>query len=163
MSVYEGVWYNHAAQELVLTLRPAAAGFLEAALVTFVHLVAAATWPIWRYILYSIRQNSTQDVFHAQRQVAIRNSNTAANAAGQMLKMMFGWRKYKVRSFARSFVYLVVSIAVFILWTVCGLYAPYIYTRTSTDVLLAGSEYCGFPSTPGGARSEAPLLEITLS
>ncbi|KAK4501036.1 hypothetical protein PRZ48_006842 [Zasmidium cellare] len=155
MSVYEGVWYNHAAQELVLTLRPAAAGFLEAALVTFVHLVAAATWPIWRYILYSIRQTSTQDVFHAQRQVAIRNSNTAANAAGQMLKMMFGWRKYKVHSFARGFVYLVICVAVFILWTICGLYAPYIYTRTSTDVLLAGSDICGYPSTPGGASTQS--------
>ncbi|KAF2163547.1 hypothetical protein M409DRAFT_26160 [Zasmidium cellare ATCC 36951] len=155
MSVYEGVWYNHAAQELVLTLRPAVAGFLEAALVTFVHLVAAATWPIWRFILYSIRQNSTQDVFHAQRQVAIRNSNTAANAAGQMLKMMFGWRKYKVHSFARNFIYLVVCVAVFILWTICGLYAPYIYTRTSPDVLLAGSELCGWPSTPGGATGES--------
>lgn len=157
MSVYEGVWYNHAAQRLVLTLRPAAAGFLEAALVTFVHLVAAATWPIWRYLLYTIRQNtrSTQDVFHAQRQVALRNSNSAAGAAGQMLKMMFAWRSYKVRAFVRTFVYLAICIAIFLLFTVCGLYAPYIYTRTAPDVLLAESPFCGWPSTPGGATNES--------
>lgn len=84
----------------------------------------------------------------------LRDSNTAANAAAQLLKMMFGWQSYRVQSFLRTVVYFIICIAIFLLWTVCGLYAPYIYTRTSSDVLLAQSPFCGEPQVSGGVAAE---------
>ncbi|EME45514.1 hypothetical protein DOTSEDRAFT_71279 [Dothistroma septosporum NZE10] len=86
----------------------------------------------------------------------LRNSSSAAGAASQLLKMMYGYRSYKIRASARSILYLLACAVIFLLWTLCGLYAPYVYTRTGSDVLLAESPYCGFAlpqvsdSTNGG-------------
>ena len=145
MAVYTGVWYNHEADKLVLTLDPTAAGFLSAAIVTFVSVVATATWPLLRYVLYALRCNLVEpkDVFHHQRQILLRNSANPGGASWQLLMMMLGWNRYRLRAMQRSIVYFTVCLSVFVLWIVCGLYAPYIYTRTESEVLLKASPYCG--------------------
>lgn len=145
MAIYEGVWYNHDSGKLVLTLDEAAAGFLSAAIVIFVNLVAASTWPILRYLLYLVRhtQSTPKDVFHHQRQIMLRNISSYTAATIQLVLMAIGWRKYNIRAGSRSIVYLVVCLAISVAWLVCGLYAPYIYTRTGSDVLLAPSPNCG--------------------
>ena len=50
-AIYEGVWYNYESRRLVLTLASKSAGFLSAALVTWVHFVGVVTWSIVRYAL----------------------------------------------------------------------------------------------------------------
>ena len=74
----------------------------------------------------------------------LRNSASAAGAASQLTKLLYSYRSYKLRAAARSLLYLLACAVIFMLWTVCALYAPYVYTRTGSDVLLAESPYCGF-------------------
>ncbi|CAK4034557.1 Hypothetical predicted protein [Lecanosticta acicola] len=150
MDIYKGVWYDHATRKLVLTLSPGAAGFLTAAVVTWVNICAAATWPIFRYILYSVRRrvDTTKDVFYHQRQALLRNSTSATNAATLLIKLIYGWKSYRGRAVVRSIAYLSACVVVFALWLLCGLYAPYIYTKTGSDVLLASSPHCGLPVPP---------------
>ncbi|KAF2723767.1 hypothetical protein K431DRAFT_301299 [Polychaeton citri CBS 116435] len=145
MAIYQGVWYNHAAKQLILTLDVRSGGFLSAAIVTWVNFAAAATWTIWRWALYRSTSTSENDttVFYQQRQALLRNSSGAAGTVGDLFKLGFSWKGHRIRFLGSSVLQIIACIIIFSIWTVCGLFAPYIYTKAQGDVLIESPPFCG--------------------
>lgn len=143
MEIYEGVWYDHGADKLILTLSLKAAGFLTAAIVIWVGFAATATWPIFRMLLWTFARNGAQtDAFHQQRQILLRNSGSAASMATSLVKLI---REWGLRTLFPSLPHLLLSGFIFALWTTAGLFTPYIYTHSASQVLVLKSEYDGVP------------------
>lgn len=166
MPVFTGVWYDHFSSKLVLTTDATSGGFLTAAVVIWVNLVATMTWPIFRYVLYtmSMKQRANLDVFYHQRQTTLRNSRSPTSTAAQLARLAWRWKSYRHRSIlARSAPAALVCICISLAWVLCGLYAPYIYTKTGSDVLLTASDHCGLVGAGQGFEQNSAQVNNLLT
>ena len=124
--VYIGVWTNHLHGSIygaTLTLEGQTGGFLIAFLALYVGATGKSFWKIARFLLHSLFSSSaTPDGVYHQRQAILRNAASAPDAAWELLKTGFAWKKRTTSNWRRLLPVLLVALTVFASFLVAGKY-----------------------------------------
>lgn len=158
-----GVWRNELSGDWTLTFSETNAGFLAAALVIFVGIVASQAWRILSFSLHQLRAASShdRDVYHQQLQAVLCNSSSHSHAALLTMRVTLGWRRHlSIASLLkRSLPVLSVSLVSLVVWSAAQLFATRIWSSSSNQFLI-GNVACGHHNTTSD-RSTGQLQTST--
>jgi hypothetical protein len=162
---FVGVWHNELTGTWTLTLSETNAGFLAAALVIFVGIVASQAWRILSFSLHQVRAASSRDrdVYSQQLQAVLCNSSSHSHAALLTMRVTLGWRRYLSTTslLKRSLPVLFVSLTSLVVWSAAQLFASRIWSSTSNQFLI-GNVDCGYQGYGNATARRQTISGISL-
>ena len=144
--IYIGIWTNWSKGKILgatLTLDQRDGALLIACLALLVTFMGTRLWRITCYILhYYYSSERGQDALYHQRQVTLRNSETATSAIFSYTRILFTWKRSSSRVFTR--IAPLASLALFIvsISALAGILSSRIASMTGQEVLIR-SNFCG--------------------
>jgi hypothetical protein len=143
--VFLGFWIDWSRGRIAgatITLTKSNGGLLIAFIAIF---VGAAGRSFWRLLCFAIHRwlsvSSPQDAVYHQRQVILRNSNTAQDAAWTMTSAIFAWRNKASRPYRRLLPLIALALIVSIAFGIAGVFSSSITSNGDEVLVLANN--CG--------------------
>lgn len=159
---YNGLWYDHTTNTLILTLSGAKASTLQASIPIALTFVGAQVWSIVRLTLYHLHykrrpttSSAQTDEFKGyleQRRILLRNSWGGLPLFIQLFPQLFHWRRFIGRHLPRDHgcrfatpLILVVCLLHFAAWVVFGVVVSFLWTEgyVTQQALARGQNPCG--------------------
>ncbi|KAF1977635.1 hypothetical protein BU23DRAFT_527175 [Bimuria novae-zelandiae CBS 107.79] len=143
--VHLGFWINWSAGKMrgaTFTTTKESGGLLIAFIALYVSTSGRSFWRVSCFLLHRLFSSHVpMDGLHHQRQVILRNADTAAQG---MMTLIYAlkWRRKASRPFRRVLPVLVYAVIIFAAFTASGLFSSQITTNTANEVLLTGKN-CG--------------------
>ncbi|KAH7130062.1 hypothetical protein B0J11DRAFT_522347 [Dendryphion nanum] len=150
--IYTGFWINTSFGSVhgsTLTLSRQSGGFLIAFLALFVGATGRSFWKIARCIIHhAFSTKQPANGLHHQRQVLLRNSELAHEAAWSFLCVGYAWRKKHRGAFLHMLPMSCLAGIISIAFVTAGIFSSRITTSDMSEVLISGSG-CGNISNQG--------------
>jgi hypothetical protein len=165
--VYLGVWTNWSRGYVfgaTLTLTRFKATLVIAFTSFFVGFVGTRFWRIICLLLhryYSKPRYEFQDALHHQRQLILRNSESAESSFFSIIRLSHAWRNLADKRLARTLPTMILSAFTFAGFVIAGGFSSLLSTGIGTEVLIEGSN-CGFLPFMTGADSWDVLVPYAL-
>jgi hypothetical protein len=146
--IYSKPWTDHSTGEWLVTLTGHSSNFLQAAIPTFISIVAPYFWIIikrnWCHFSYrrSLATNEPYVFFRRQKQVFLQNSAADLLTPWSGIKMWWSWKKVHLpHAFRRTLPIPVVSFLFFVAWTAAGILAGKIWSSNGNGLVKPST--CG--------------------
>ncbi|KAL8691708.1 MAG: hypothetical protein Q9218_003122 [Villophora microphyllina] len=144
---YIGPWINWshgAVRGSTITLSTRDGNILTSFLAILVTAAGAAVWKIASFWLHQLWSNKApQDGVHQQRQVILRNTNSAGGAAVHFLQLLWAWRKNAPGVALRSLPLAILALLNMVLFAVAGMLSSEVTSAAGNETLVI-SPSCGF-------------------
>jgi hypothetical protein len=147
--VHLGFWVNWSHGKIkgsTVTLTRQNGNLLIAFLALFVGAIGRSLWRLMCFCLHRrfSSSNLPQDGVYHQRQVILRNSETASQGAWQLIKTMWVWSRKKSarRPVLRLLVPTIIGIIIFTSFTAAGILSSRVSADDANEVRLSGNG-CG--------------------
>lgn len=150
-SVHLGTWINWSRGSVIgatLTLDRTQGNLLIAFTAIFIGIVTDRLWRIACYVFYrSYSTSKPRDTLHHQRQVILRNSDSAASALWAIIQLTWAWYNSTDRPLTRLLPTLSTAVFCVVAFAVAGGYSSQISSALKNEVLLDGTN-CGIIDLP---------------
>lgn len=152
-----GIWtnYDHGnIQGSTLTISNRKGDYLIAFLALYVSVAGSQLWAILRVALHQLNtSHAAQNLFHAQQQLVLRNSEGPLSTAYGIFLISWAWRKHlKTKSFLRSLRFILLALFVLAIVAVAGIFSSKVSKAAGSSVLIQSNQHCGYWQD----RSEVP-------
>jgi hypothetical protein len=168
-TIYKGhVWKEHGSNKLLLTLKGAGAGALQAAIPLFIALVGPSAWiwiayPWFRLSVSRASRKYPHPFYYRQHQVLLRNTAGDLGTVSASFGILRSWKKHGFLAALRRITPLaIVALLFFSAWQVAGVVSFYIWQTKQPTVGLIRSSNCGYNFLVG-PTAELPFRRIGLS
>lgn len=145
-AVHLGTWTNWSRGPIMgatLTISRTNGNYLLAFTAFFISLVSVRFWRILCFLLHGRLSTSVaRDALHHQRQVILRNSDSATASLWSLLQLVWAWRGTAQHLLLRTLPIIATATFCAAAFTVAGGFSSQISTGIGNEVLLNGSN-CG--------------------
>ncbi|KAH8883500.1 hypothetical protein GQ53DRAFT_882709 [Thozetella sp. PMI_491] len=156
--VHIGFWTNWSRGSVfgaTVTLSRDNGNLLIAFTAFFVGLVAARFWRIICLVLHRwFSTPESRDALHHQRQVILRNSESAESAFWSLSQLFWAWRRTNSRSLSRVLPSFTVALFCAVAFTVASGFSSKVSTGIGNEVLIDG-RYCGLVLSAGDSQVQS--------
>ncbi|KAH7386852.1 hypothetical protein DE146DRAFT_768549 [Phaeosphaeria sp. MPI-PUGE-AT-0046c] len=153
--VHLGFWTNWShgkIQGATVTLTRQNGNLLIAFLAIFIGMVGKSFWRLGCFMLHRhFSSSNAQDGLHHQRQVILRNSDTAQDGAWRLLMSMLAWRSgaRARRPILRLLPIIVIAFAISAAFGVASVFSSNVTNEALNQVLLKGSRCSAIDQNKG--------------
>ncbi|KAF1942114.1 hypothetical protein EJ02DRAFT_466095 [Clathrospora elynae] len=154
-------WSHGKIQGATVTLTRQHGGFLIAFLAIFIGMVGKSFWRLGCFALHRYFSSAeAQDGLYHQRQIILRNSDTAQDGAWRLLTSMFAWRSGRRarKPILRLLPIILAAFTVSAAFGVASIFSSNVTSETLNRVLLKGTR-CGSYSLE---KADSVYKQLTL-
>ena len=164
-SIYTGVWTNWSRGPILgatITLTQRNGSLLTAFLGIFVTIAGGASWRILSFLIHQHRaghDRKDKDALHYQQQVILRNSDSSAVTAWQMMRFTWNKRKLGKKQILRNLPFFILALCNTLVFAVAGVFSSSVTKAAGTETLITSS-HCGYTRygvKPDGKHSASTL------
>lgn len=149
-AVHLGTWVNWSRGSIMgatLTITRTNGNYLLSFTAFFISFVSVRFWQILCSLVhYHLSTPETRDALHHQRQVVLRNSDSATTGLWRTLQLARAWRRTADNLLSRTLPVIAMAVLCVTAFTIAGGFSSQISTGISNEVLLDGS-HCGITYT----------------
>ena len=160
-AIYNGLWFDYASGDRVLTLTGRKAAALQAATPLAIAFIGSQVWSIVRIVFYHLHfrrkaANSSARIekfegYLDQRRVILRNSSGGLTLFWELGQQVFRWRRFSKNTSAVPFHFgfatpamMIFALAHFALWIIAGVLVGFMWTQPYvTQMGLLQGNLCG--------------------